>query len=885
MKLLSLQIAEFKKFIEPVRIEHFDAAINLFTGPNEAGKSTLAEAIRSAFFERHRAHLPQLRPWSDSSAAPEIHLEFEHQGQHYRLDKRFLKRARCELSIDHQRFEGDDAEQQLKQLMGFQHPSRGASDQRDWGIPGLLWIEQGSAQQIAEPVSHAAGRLQEVLEGMMSELATGAGSDALMTSLRQQRHQLLTERTDKPRGDYDKAINRCEQLKHQLAELDQAIAHYQSRVDELARLKQEQRDEQQQQTLTRLAEQLEASRAALSEWQAKQQQLSSEQNAMAALDRQLALLKQSLDDFTAQQQQQESYRAALAASHTALDELTLRLTDAKTRSTTASEQRRQHQRLLEQARQRADSDQHQQQLVQLEQQHRARHQQLTRAKQLVSTIQDLTQRKRSLSIDSAAVKALHEQQAALNEINVEQRVAATQLRYQLDSGQQLKLGDRVLSGTGDAQLVDTTQLVIPDVGTLTITPGGAGLAQLSERAETIAQHLQQKLAQLGVTSLEEADQRLATLAELDGELQLAEARYADSAPQGLDALQRQLDALEADIAQQRTALEHTAIDASDEPLPDLDALVQQQRELEQLSEQAEQQWHQLQLDAGRAEVEHQRNREQLERLVASLESAERQQRLTSLRNEHSELERTRQQHQQRHDALQESLAAAPLALLEQDVERLTRSLEKSRQRDAQRRDTITRLEGELSSQGAQGLEEQRAELASEYARQQQRVSEFSRRAKALTLLLERLESKRQQLVQQLQAPLQEKLNHYLGILFKDASLTLDEQLVPTLLARRSTTGNHSEQHELEALSFGAREQLGVVCRLAYADLLRESGHPTLIMLDDALVHSDAERLGRMKRVLFDAATRHQLLIFTCHPDAWRDLGVDEQRIEALAQGE
>jgi len=31
----------------------------------------------------------------------------------------------------------------------------------------------------------------------------------------------------------------------------------------------------------------------------------------------------------------------------------------------------------------------------------------------------------------------------------------------------------------------------------------------------------------------------------------------------------------------------------------------------------------------------------------------------------------------------------------------------------------------------------------------------------------------------------------------------------------------------------------------------------------AEVHSDGERLAQMKRVLFDAAQRHQVLLFTC----------------------
>lgn len=85
----------------------------------------------------------------------------------------------------------------------------------------------------------------------------------------------------------------------------------------------------------------------------------------------------------------------------------------------------------------------------------------------------------------------------------------------------------------------------------------------------------------------------------------------------------------------------------------------------------------------------------------------------------------------------------------------------------------------------------------------------------------------------------------------------------------------------DALSFGAREQMGLISRLAYADLLKEAGRPTLIILDDALVHSDHSRLDQMKRILFDAAQRHQILLFTCHPDHWRDLGVAAQDIQAL----
>jgi cytochrome b len=104
-----------------------------------------------------------------------------------------------------------------------------------------------------------------------------------------------------------------------------------------------------------------------------------------------------------------------------------------------------------------------------------------------------------------------------------------------------------------------------------------------------------------------------------------------------------------------------------------------------------------------------------------------------------------------------------------------------------------------------------------------------------------------------------------------AHIEVGEDLSPGRITRVGTNG--AEGGAFEELSVGAREQMGVVARLAYADLLQAAGKPTLLILDDALVNTDQERLGQMKRVLYDAAARHQILIFSCHPQAWQDLGV------------
>lgn len=235
---------------------------------------------------------------------------------------------------------------------------------------------------------------------------------------------------------------------------------------------------------------------------------------------------------------------------------------------------------------------------------------------------------------------------------------------------------------------------------------------------------------------------------------------------------------------------------------------------------------------------------------------------------------------QRIDALVRQIEVARPQALEQDVLRLDRSAGTLEQGHAQRRDDITRLQIELEAAGAQGLDERRALLARDLAAAERRQNELARRARALDLLLGRLRDKRRALTQRLQAPLQKHLNHYLGLLFPGARIAIDDSLSPGPLTREGAGG--SESGEVEALSFGAREQMGVIARLAYADLLREAGRPTLVILDDALVHSDAARLDRMKRVLFDAATRHQILLFTCHPENWRDLGVQARTLDAVA---
>ena len=144
MRLHRLKIEQLRQFRQPFELTGFEPGLNLFTGPNEAGKSTLVRAIRSAFFERHRsASVDDLLPWGEPSAAPSVELDFSIGATDYRLRKSFMHRKRCELKVGSKDLDGEDAEQHLAELLGFRFAGKGASRPEHWGIPGLLWIEQG----------------------------------------------------------------------------------------------------------------------------------------------------------------------------------------------------------------------------------------------------------------------------------------------------------------------------------------------------------------------------------------------------------------------------------------------------------------------------------------------------------------------------------------------------------------------------------------------------------------------------------------------------------------------------------------------------------------------------------------------------------------------
>ncbi len=181
--------------------------------------------------------------------------------------------------------------------------------------------------------------------------------------------------------------------------------------------------------------------------------------------------------------------------------------------------------------------------------------------------------------------------------------------------------------------------------------------------------------------------------------------------------------------------------------------------------------------------------------------------------------------------------------------------------------------------GAQGIGERLAETVATRDRASYAHDAARRRMNAAHLLSETLRGHRDAARRAYRAPLAARIDDLGRYVFgEDFAIDLDEHLA---LAARTLGGRTVP---FRSLSVGAREQLALIARIAAAKLVSESGGVPLI-LDDALGHSDPDRLARMGAVLSRAGNDVQIVLLTCRPErAAQIAGAHVVRIGASARG-
>jgi DNA repair exonuclease SbcCD ATPase subunit len=179
--------------------------------------------------------------------------------------------------------------------------------------------------------------------------------------------------------------------------------------------------------------------------------------------------------------------------------------------------------------------------------------------------------------------------------------------------------------------------------------------------------------------------------------------------------------------------------------------------------------------------------------------------------------------------------------------------------------TLTQLGAKLAND--RDAQERLNDAQARLLEAEQEHERVRRRAMAAKRLYGTLTDKRDVAKRAYVEPFRRKLEQFARIVF-DGQLTLvvDDNLAVT---HRILNGAKVPYHHL---SGGAREQIALCARLACAALVDpEDGVP--VVIDDALGFTDPERLHRIGAVFSAAENRSQVIVLTCMPDRYRGIGV------------
>jgi hypothetical protein len=234
MKLTRLRVAELRQFRQPFELADLQPGLNIFTGPNEAGKSTLVRAIRAAFFERHRQHQRRRpAPLRRLGAAAPRSSSTSRAPAATSLSKSFLQKKRCEL------VRGPGGAQAgrrggrgcLGRAAGLPVRGQGRQPRRALGHPGPAVDRAGlGAGPAPDAVLHAADHLRKALDESLGDVSA-SGGDEVVAQVRKWRDELLTA-TGKPRGDLRRRRRRA-RPRAACGGAAEAVATYRGQVDQL----------------------------------------------------------------------------------------------------------------------------------------------------------------------------------------------------------------------------------------------------------------------------------------------------------------------------------------------------------------------------------------------------------------------------------------------------------------------------------------------------------------------------------------------------------------------------------------------------------------------------------------------------------------------------
>lgn len=868
MRLRSIRLENVRRFIDPVEITGIGDGLNVLAAPNEHGKSTVFDALHAVFFKDRKSKDKKVKSLIPHAGGdPAVTIEIEWEGETYRIVKRWSKRGAGDARImvnGRTIKQADDAEAWIAAVL---------KAPQDGGPAGLLWVRQGLAGLVSSDrklrdaeyqarrglVTSVAGEVEAVTGGRKMDMATDRCRQEL------DRYVTKTGRT-KAGGALRNKEQEFAELSERHSELNAKSHQLREKLDrrrilrkELAELEDPKEREQREERLkkaesgyaeaARHAEQVERARQKLS---AKRLERDRAREQVVSLKRDLSERKKAREDLqmATDQVHQDSATLRSAEGAMATAEQTLAQARRRAEAATATQQRVLHAQVAVVAAQRRDELR--EKLVQAE----AFRQQVEDAK-AAAGVEVTDQQRDNLEAQQEELRVLERTRDA--------EATAITMTYSPGRSTGVSLGGEPLVDAQRTLIPHGAQLDIDGIGSLAIHPG----RRVDDQSLAVAREaFSRALATVRKSDIAEVRASARRKRKADERRRDAEMALQATIPNGIDALREEIATLPDPVA-------------ADQDLPTIAQAQEGGREAKE--------------ELGKVSAQHAVVRAKLEqtgkahaRASAAVESA--QARLERARaalgttsDPDNELDQRREVLVRLGDALQEAaLRCEELEAQAPDLTEAETTLARARSIVQNAEDACQRIRIELGKldttielRAGEAVDEELADVAVRMDSVQQELDRLRFEVDMLKKLKEALESARQSARDRYVRPVLKELEPLLRLLWPEVKIQFDtETMLPKALIREGT------EEDFSILSGGTQEQIALLVRLAFARLLANAGKPAPVILDDAIVYTDDDRIETM----FDALTRQaqdlQIIVFSCRQKAFRDLGGRSLSIES-----
>ncbi|HLP70267.1 MAG TPA: DNA-binding protein [Rhizobium sp.] len=863
MKISALRLFNVKRFAgRGVAIEGIGDGVNVLCAANEFGKSTSFEALHALFFQPYSGipgDVQRLRPYSGGN--PLVEADIATDEGRFRITKQYYggRSARViDLGSGRLVAQADEAENFITSLI------RGGTS----GPAGLLWVRQGITGMEKRSRTEEEGEKQvrqsllESVQGEVEAVTGGRRMAEIMSAVKEALSDIVTA-TGRPKagGRYAAVIEERDRLTADEARLASEVARLRQALDHRAN------------AAARLAEldspaEREERKAAIEKAQSKFDAAKAQNEKLKAAEAELMLVRERRNAA------EREFKAFTSAREKAavLQESTV---SAENNRAEAIKRRRETADAIEKAREDVELAEAQEQELR---DRLARFDTATKAREAFERLDDLKQRlaeaekvrqsieegEAQLALLQIPAKAITELQAREVEIAKLRAIdeaarPSLSIHYEADAAGTVTLDGKPLADGEDRTYEGQARLALPGIGTITLRSNRAGRndGQLVQ-AEAARSAL---LASMGVDSLSAARDRQERAQQAEADLNQLRGRLSFIAPEGLAKLREAVAAadtvslevvdptedptlLRTAVAQAEERRKHARL-ALREVVPEQpradEAFVAAETALASLMS------HQAQLAAVLGPEE---ARAERERALSST--------LTDLDQSLSEAEA---------HALRVGADAGDLASIEAALTR-ARSIEAAVDKEINvLRETMAGLNAEIRAQSDEAVEEKWRETWDALTAATARVAAFEKEVAVLQRVTAALENARSEARELYLKPVMAELAPLLKLLFDDVSISFDDKtLLPQTILRNGL------EEDVDRLSGGMREQLSVLTRLAFARLLARDGRPAPVILDDALVYSDDDRIEKMFDALHRQSRDQQIIVFSCRQRAFQKLG-------------